>query len=106
MLLEAHCDQFYCFLLNIIELRIKYKFNGQYLNSPGSYMLIVNNRNTRTRCKICSKLTIKTPGQRQWRLSDVFIVTVNFKHTSHIALLFLLLTLSRQMLDEKCPHNG
>ena len=31
------------------------------LSSPvGIYMLKVNNRNTRTRCKICSKLTIKT----------------------------------------------
>ena len=25
------------------------------------YLLQVNNRNTRTRCEICSKLTIKTP---------------------------------------------
>ena len=29
--------------------------------SFGNYMFKVNNRNTRTRCKICSKLTIKTP---------------------------------------------
>ena len=27
----------------------------------GDYMLKVNNRNTRARCEICSKLTIKTP---------------------------------------------
>ena len=27
----------------------------------GIYMFKVNNRNTRTRCEICSKLTIKTP---------------------------------------------
>ena len=27
----------------------------------GNYMFKVNNRNTRTRCEICSKLTIKTP---------------------------------------------
>ena len=27
----------------------------------GIYVLKVNNRNTRTRCEICSKLTIKTP---------------------------------------------
>ena len=26
----------------------------------GIYLLKVNNRNTRTRCEICSKLTIKT----------------------------------------------
>ena len=27
----------------------------------GIYLLKVNDRNTRTRCEICSKLTIKTP---------------------------------------------
>ena len=35
------------------------------------YMFSVTKRNTRTRCEICSKLTIKTPEQRQasfWRL--------------------------------------
>ena len=26
-----------------------------------------NNRNTRNKCEICSKLTIKTPDRRQWR---------------------------------------
>ena len=30
-------------------------------------MFKVNNRNTRTRFEICSKLTIKTPERRQWR---------------------------------------
>ena len=30
-------------------------------------MFKVNNRNTRTRCKICSKLTIKTPERRLCR---------------------------------------
>ena len=28
----------------------------------GNYMLKVNNRNTRARCEICSKLIIKTPA--------------------------------------------
>ena len=41
-------------------------------------MLKVNNRNTRTRCEICSKLTTKTLEGRQWRRSGVFIV--NFEH--------------------------
>ena len=35
------------------------------------YLLKVNNRNTRTRCEICSKLTIKTSERRQWRVSIV-----------------------------------
>ena len=30
----------------------------------GIYVLKVNNRNTRTSCDFCSKLTIKTPEQR------------------------------------------
>ena len=58
-----------------------------------NYMLKVNNRNTRTRCGICSRLTIKTPKQHPWRRSGLFIV--NFKHISHLVLVFLLLTLSR-----------
>ena len=52
-------------------------------------MLKANNRNTRTRCEICSKLTIKTPEQRR-RRSGVFIL--NFEHISHLVLVFLLLT--------------
>ena len=58
----------------------------------GIYLLKVNNRNTRTRCEICSKLTIKTPEWRQRHRSGVFIV--NFEHTLHLVLLFLLLTLN------------
>ena len=45
----------------------------------GIYLLKVNSRNTRTRCEICSKLTIKI---------------ANFQHISHPALVFLLLTLN------------
>ena len=33
-------------------------------NPASIYLLKVNNRNTRTRCEICSKLTIKTPQRR------------------------------------------
>ena len=38
------------------------------LNPAGIYLLKVNNRNTRTRCEICSKLTIKTPERSFWCL--------------------------------------
>ena len=57
---------------------------NQYLNllPAGNYMFKVNNRNTRTRCEICSKLTIKTAERRHWRRSGVFIV--NFEHISHL----------------------
>ena len=58
-----------------------------------NYMFKVNHGNTRTRCEICSKLTIKTSGRRQWDGSGAFIF--NFEHISHLVLVFLLLTLSR-----------
>ena len=62
------------------------------MNPVGIYMLKLNNKNTRTRCEICSKLTIKIPERRHWRRSGVFIV--NFGHISHLVLVFLLLTLN------------
>ena len=38
--------------------------NNRIINNLGGiYLLKVNNRNTRTRCEICSKLTIKTLEQ-------------------------------------------
>ena len=58
----------------------------------GIYLLKINNKNSRTRCEICLKLTIKTPKRRQCRHSGVFMV--NFEHISHLALVFLLLTLN------------
>ena len=52
---------------------------------PASICLLkVSNRNTRTKCGICSKLI-------NFRRSGVFIV--NFEHISNLVLLFLLLTL-------------
>ena len=56
-------------------------------------MFKVDNRNSRATCEICSKLT-KTPELRHWLCSGVFIF--NFEHTSHLVLMFLLLTLRRQ----------
>ena len=58
-------------------------------------MFQVANRNTRTTCEICTNLTIKTSERRHWRRSGVFIV--NFVHISHLVLMFLSLTLRRQM---------
>ena len=42
-------------------------------------MFKVKNRNIRTRCEICSKLTIKTPERRQ-AFASVFIV--NFEQAN------------------------
>ena len=50
------------------------------MQPPTTQPTFVNNWNTRKRCEICSKLTIKTPERRQWRRSDVFIV--NFEYIS------------------------
>ena len=57
-------------------------------NLAGIYLLKVNNRKTKTRYKMCSKLTIKTPERR--RHSGAFVV--NFEHVGHHV--FLLLTLN------------
>ena len=47
-------------------------------------------------CQICSKLAIKTPEQRHSRRSGVFIVY--FGHITHLFLVFLLLSLNKQIL--------
>ena len=66
-----------------------------YIYPACTYLLKVNNRNTRSNCEICSKLTVKTTKQRHWRRSGVFIV--NFEHISHLVLVFLLLTFNRKL---------
>ena len=45
-----------------------------------NYMFEVNNRNTRTWCQICPKLTIKTPERRHWPCFSVSIV--NFEQVN------------------------
>ena len=62
----------------------------------GIYLLKFNNRKTRTRSEIYSKLTIKTLERGHWCRSVVFIV--NFQDISHLSLVFLLLTLNMQLL--------
>ena len=55
-------------------------------NPTNIYLFKVNDRNTRKRCEICSKLTIKTTKLRHSR-SGVFIV--NAEHISHHFPVFL-----------------
>ena len=57
------------------------------------YLSEFNNRNSRKRCEICSKLTVKIVERHHWRHSGVFIV--NSKHILHIFLVFLLMTLNK-----------
>ena len=63
------------------------------IHPAGIYMFKVNNRNTKIRCEICLKLTIKTPERLYWCCCNVFIA--NFNHISHLVVVFLLITLSR-----------
>ena len=66
------------------ELKEKHQVSLLWRYPVGNCMFKFNNRNTRTRYEICSKLTIKTPERRQWRRSVVFIV--NFKRISHVSI--------------------
>ena len=60
-------------------------------NFPANiYLFKINNRNTKKRCEICPKLTLRTPERRERRRSGVFIV--NFEHTSQLFPVFLWLT--------------
>ena len=62
--------------------------------SPAKHHLFkVNNRNTKKRCEICSKSTMKTSQKRHWSRSGVFVV--NSEHISHLSLVFLLLNLNK-----------
>ena len=58
----------------------------------GNCIFKVNDDSTGIKCVICLKLIIKTPKQRHWRRSGVFIV--NFERISHLVLMILLLTLT------------
>ena len=58
------------------------------------YLFKVNNKNTRKRCEIYSKLTIKTP-ERHHDVVLVFLLFFNFEHISQLFLVHLLLTLNK-----------
>ena len=63
----------------------------------GNYIFKVSYRNTRTRCEICSKLTIKTQERRQWHGFGVF--DVNFEHILQLVLVFLLINIEHVITD-------
>ena len=66
------------------------KFNAFLI---GINMFKVNKKNTRTRCEIYLKLTIKTPERR------LFVIFVfNSKYISHLVLVLLKLALNNEML--------
>ena len=95
--LSILCRNIYCVTktkINNLET-----FQSVFIAKIGSshpvniYLFKVDNRNTKKRCEICSKVTIKTPEQCQGRRSCVFIV--NFEHILHLFLVFLLSTLNK-----------
>ena len=85
----------YCEVFGFKEFQIFFIFGLTLINMfPGNiYLFKVNNKNTRKRCEICLKLTIKTPEWHQWRCSGVFIV--NFEYISYLFLVLLLLTVNK-----------
>ena len=58
----------------------------------GIFLFKVSSGNTRIMCKICSKLTIKTPQRHHWHHPSVYVV--NFEQVLHTAGFFTLLILS------------
>ena len=54
-------------------------------------------------CELYPKITMKTPEQRQWRRSSVFIVKL--EHISHFSLVFLFLTLQVNVLWGLAVYN-
>ena len=67
-----------------------------FISPVNIYLFKVNNRSTRKRCEICSKLTIKTTERRHWLSSGVFIA--NFERISDLFMEFLWFTLNKLML--------
>ena len=92
---EKEIENIYqCYNFFYVQFRINFSFctfSRHFLANIYSFKF--NHRSIRKRCEICSKLTIKTPEQRQWRRSSVFII--NFKDISHLSLVFLLLNLNK-----------
>ena len=64
------------------------------MSQPSTTSLkLAKKKKTRTRCEICSKLTIKTQKLGHWCRSGVFIGT--FEYIAQLVLMFSLLTLIR-----------
>ena len=66
-------------------------FKAFVIYPAGNYLLKFNNKNTRIRCGVCSKLTTKTPGQ----LERFGVFIVNFEHISQLVIKLQLLISSR-----------
>ena len=67
--------------------------------SVSIYLFRVNNRNTRSKYELCSKLTVKTP-ERRWRRSSVLLLTPSIVHTLFLYFCCWLWT-SKYGLDKR-----
>ena len=92
--IKGECFTLFAFLQQITSWTclLESEWKVMFYCSAGIYLLKINSRNTRTKCEIYSNVTTKTPVQRYWCCSGVFIV--KFEHISHLVLVFLLLTLN------------
>ena len=109
MFFEKRFDCWLLFLRGYSLKIAKYHFPNLNNKSWRHYNVIILVKTvfqpeTKTRDEICSKLTIKIQERRQCCQSGAF--TVNFENTSRLVLVFLLLTLNRQMKRQKQWHNG
>ena len=65
-----------------VSIRVANKVSIKKNSNPAkNYMFKVSNKNTRTRCEICSKLAIKTPERQQWQRSSLFLIALKIFHT-------------------------
>ena len=60
-----------CFDSEMIFFGLDWGEITSYGHPTGKNLFKVNNRSARTRCGICSKLTIKTP-ERRWRYISLY----------------------------------
>ena len=68
-----------------VNFDANFRISGQMHYPVNIYLFKFSNRYTKKRYEICSKLRVKTPNRRHWRLWTNFL---------HLFLGFLLLTLS------------
>ena len=66
-----------CFSCVCWNVNSRCLYPGFNANPAGNYMFKVNNRNTGTRCEICSKLTIKI----KVKVNVSLLLTLNIFHT-------------------------
>ena len=77
-----HLDKDYCkFYLQLVLIYWNQSKAPISSDPVGIYLFKAKNRNTRTRCEICSKLTIKTLERRHGVVLVSLLLTLNIFHT-------------------------